>query len=226
MTVALEAERGLQRSLVFAGFSKEALSRIGAAGSLTGLTAGEVLAQRGDPGDAAWLVLEGELEVRATSAGGRHVRLAVLGAGEVAGEMAVLDGGPRSADMVATRRTRLLRIGRAALLHAFESEPRAAIALIGALTQRIRAADAELEAMRVLDLGGRLANLLLKEAGSAGVVPLTQTEIARRLGASREKVNRKLHAWAAESWVAVTRAGVKVARPDRLTDIVQQQEAR
>src|SRR5438132_12815589 len=100
-----EAERGLQKSVVFAGFSSGALARIAASGSVMAVNAGDALCQRGDPGDAAWVVLEGELEVRATSAGGRHVRLAVLGAGEVAGEMAVLDGGPRSADMIAARRT-------------------------------------------------------------------------------------------------------------------------
>lgn len=194
--------------------------RLADVGSPVDLAPGAVLCQAGDPGDAVFVVLEGEIEVRATSAGGRDVRFLALGAGALVGEMAALDGGPRSADMVAARRCRLWRIPRAALVEALEAEPRAAVALIAELSRRLRATNAALEAETVLDLGGRLARLLVAEAGARGVVALTQTEIARRLGASREKVNRKLHDFAGEAWIELTPAGIRLRQPARLQALV------
>src|SRR5205085_4328448 len=140
------------------------------------------------------------VEVRSVMADGQQVRIAVLAAGELAGEMSMLDGEPRSADMIATRRTRLLRLSRAAFVEAVEAEPAAAIALLRDLSLRLRATDRSLEAVQARDLGGRLAGLLLAEAGEGALVSVTQTELARRLGASREKVNRKLHAWGASGF--------------------------
>lgn len=220
-----DVEARLSRSVLFSVFPPEKLRALANAAPVLELEPGSLLCQRGDPGDAAYLILEGELEVRTLSSGGRTVRLAALSAGEIAGEMAALDGAPRSADMVASRRTRLLKIGRAMLLEALLAEPRAAVALIEALVGRIRVADAAMETQRLLDLGGRLANLLLTE-GAAGGVALTQTEMARRLGASREKVNRKLHAWANDGLIALSRSGVKLLQRDRLEALIRKVEAR
>ena len=72
-----------------------------------------------------------------------------------------------------------------------------------------------------LDLGGRLARLLLAEQNTRGVISLTQTEMARRVGVSREKVNRKLSDWMREGWVEKTRAGVRVILTDRLNAVMQ-----
>jgi CRP-like cAMP-binding protein len=78
------------------------------------------------------------------------------------------------------------------------------------LARRLRAANNALEAMRTLDLGGRLAHLLLDTMGGTRLVALTQREIAGRLGASREAVNRKLNDWAGLGWVSLSRFGVRV----------------
>jgi CRP-like cAMP-binding protein len=218
MTVSenLEIESGLSRALLFQVFSEEQRRRLAAGGQVVTLQAGALLCQKGDPGDAAYLVLEGELEVRAVAPNGEMVRLAALGRSELAGEMALLDGGERSADMLATRRTRLLKLTRAALLESLLAEPRAAVALIEALSRRLRETDEALEVSQLMDLGGRLARLLLSEAGPQMLVPLTQGQLAYRIGASREKVNRKLSQWAREGLVAVTRAGVRVLSSDGL----------
>jgi CRP-like cAMP-binding protein len=179
------------------------------AGSTLNLERDVLLCQRGDPGDAVFVILEGEVEIRSSSPDGREVRYASFGAGAVIGEMAALDGGVRSADIVATRRSRIWRIPRAAVVEAL-GEPAAAIALIAELAGRLRAANEALEAMRTLDLAGRLAQLLLGVTAERPVAQLTQTEMARRLTASREKVNRRLHAWAAEGWVTLGASGVRV----------------
>jgi CRP-like cAMP-binding protein len=211
-----EVGRGLERSAVFGVFSTRMREQLGAGGAQVSLEAGRLLCQQGDPSDAAWLVLKGAIEVRSTMPDGAQVCIAVLGPGEVAGEMGVLDAAPRSADMAAARNTELLRISAGAFVAALEAEPAAALALIRALSTRLRTADRNLEAARTQDLGSRLAALLLDEAGAASAVPLTQVELARRLGASREKVNRKLHAWGADGVVAVSRSGVRLARREVL----------
>lgn len=211
---------GLGRSSVLARFSARGLERLARSGGWRPLAAGDILFQAGDPGDAVYVVVEGEVEVRTTTGGGRDVRLISLGPGDLVGEMAALDGGPRSADVAALRRSRLWRISRDAMLAALEAEPKAAVALVVELSARLRAAGAAISDKSVLDLGGRLARLLLAEQGAGGIVSLTQTEIGRRLGHSREKVNRKLHEWVREGWVDLPPAGVRVLSAGRLQALI------
>ena len=208
----------LRSSEVLGRLSPEGAAVLARAGSAVDLPAGRLLCQAGDPGDAVYVVLDGEIEIRTASRGGREVRFVALGKGALAGEMAVLDGGPRSTDMAATRRSRLWRIPRAALLERLEAEPAAAVGLLVELVGRLRKTNAALEAQTTLDLGGRLARLLIAEQNAKGLVALSQTELARRIGASREKVNRKLKEWSADGQVAVTTAGIRVLNPDRLAD--------
>lgn len=186
------------------------LDRLAALGGSMNLARGEILCQQGEPGDAVYIVLQGEIEVLLRAPDGHEVRVAALGPGSLVGDMAVLDGGPRSADMQATRPCLLWRIPRAALIETLEADPKTAIVLLSELSRRLRSANEALDASARLDLGGRLARLLLKERGAKGLVTLTQTEMARRVGASREKVNRKLHAWASEGRVDITPAGVRL----------------
>ena len=213
----------LQGAEVLKAFSAEACRALAQAGSPVDLAAGGALCHAGDPGDAVFVILNGEIEIRTTSPGGRDVRLVALGRGTVVGEMAVLDGGPRSADMVATRRSRLWRIPRSALLDRLEAEPKAAVALLVELSARLRKTNAALESRATLGLGGRLAQLVLAEQNALGMITLTQSELARRLGASREKVNRKLHEWAAEGFVVITPSGLRLRAPDRLLGVVANQ---
>ena len=213
----------LARSPVLAHFSQGGLERLAASGGWLALEPGELLFQAGDPGDAVYVIVDGEVEVRNSTLDGREVRLVALGPGALVGEMAALDGGPRSADVAATRRARLWRVARSAMLAALEAEPKAAVALVIELSARLRVADGAISDKTVLDLAGRLARLLLTEAGASGLVALTQTEISRRLGFSREKVNRKLHEWVREGWVEVAPAGIRMLAPERLEALIEHQ---
>jgi CRP/FNR family cyclic AMP-dependent transcriptional regulator len=203
-------ESAIAGSPILSLLSPASREKLVAAGSALVLEPGGMLCQRGDPGDAIFVVLEGEIEIQTSSTEGREVRFASFGPAAVVGEMAALDGGSRSTDMVATRRCRLWRIPREPLIEALRADPAASVALVAELARRLRVANAEMEAVRILDLGGRLAQLLLGAAADKALVPLTQTEIARRLSASREKVNRKLNAWARQGWVALGASGVRL----------------
>jgi CRP-like cAMP-binding protein len=200
--------------------SDEARGRVARSASAIELMAGEILCQAGEPGDAVYVVQEGEVEILARTPEGVDVRLAALGHGAIIGEMAALEGGPRSVDMVAARRCKLYRIPRAALLEVLRSDPDAALELIIELSRRLRASNAALEALMRLGLGGRLARLLSSAMNARGLVALTQTELARRLGVSREKVNRRLKAWAEAGIVETVPAGVQVRSPARLRQAI------
>lgn len=206
----------LSASRTFGALQRAALDRLTAAGHPVPLERGATLFLKGDQGDAAFVVLEGELEVRTVGRDGRELRIAAQPQGGLIGEMAALDGAPRSADVVAARRCLLWRVPRAALIEVLKDHPDAALALLAELSGRLRAANAALELASRRDLEAQLAFLLLTERNRAGAVVLTQTEMARRIGFSREKVNRRLHAWADEGWVAIERQGVLVRSPERL----------
>ena len=215
-------ESAMEASAILGLLPAAARRRLAGAGSALMLERGALLCQRGDPGDAVFVVLEGEIEIRTSSADGREVRYAAFGPAAVIGEVAALDGGRRSTDMIAARRARVFRIPREPLIAALRDEPAAAVALIAELAVRLRAANEALEAMRTLDLGGRLAQLLLGITAERPLAPLTQTELARRLSASREKVNRKLHAWADAGWVALAASGVRILDRDALNQLAGQ----
>ena len=204
----------LTRSPVFGALSLDGRTRLAARGSVVALASGARLCSADDPADAAYLIITGELEIALSRPDGGEVWLARAAAGSVVGDMALLDGGVRSADMTATRNCRLLRLGRQALLDALEAEPAAALTLLADLARRLRAANGRLEDTTALDLGARLARLLLESR--SGLVSRSQSEIARLVGAARETVNRKLSEWRKSGLIEIGRSGIRVLSPERL----------
>jgi CRP-like cAMP-binding protein len=221
----LNVEAALAKAELMAALSDATRARLAKQGAPCTVESGKLLFAKGDKGDALYVLLEGEVEVRISTEAGKDVRMAALRPYAVIGEMAVLDGGVRSADICAIRKSRFLRIHRDQAIAALESEPQALLKLVAEMSRRLRHADAAIEDAHTLDLGGRLALRLLDEAGDGASVTLTQTEIARRIGASREKVNRKLHEWADEGWIAIGRSGIKLTKRDELEALVARDRA-
>jgi len=209
-----EWSAALKRGSVFAVLSDGGRVRLAARGSQIALVAGTRLCAEGDVADAAFLVLAGELEITLTKSDGAVVWLAKAVPGEVVGDMALLDGGVRSADISATRNTRLLRLGREAVLGALNDEPAAALALLAHLAGRLRKTNGHLEDIATLDLGARLARLLLESA--TGLTARSQGDIAAHVGSARESVNRKLARWRAAGLISTGAFGVRVLAPERL----------
>lgn len=197
----------LGRSQVFGALSAPGLLALVAAGTSVQLTRGTRLFSTGDSGDAAYLLLSGELEVGLSRANGGETWLANLAAGSIIGDMAVLDGGPRSADVTATRASVLLRLNRATVLAVLTAEPEAALRLVKMLVDRLRSVNALVEAVSTLDLGARLARLLLQAERRE---TRSQSDLARVAGTTRESVNRKFAEWRASGWIAISSRGVEV----------------
>jgi len=199
----------LARNIVFKVLSPDRRRSLAECGSYVRLERGSFLFRRGDPSDAAFAIILGEVEVTVMGLDSREVFIARLGTGTVIGEMGVLDGSSRSADVRATRRSELYRIDRSCVTDALTAEPGAALALLSLMARRLRDTDALVERTSSMDLGKRLARLLLEE-GANGKILYNQSDMAHLVGATREAVNRKLARWRKANWVELTPTGLHI----------------
>lgn len=190
--------------------------------------AGEVIFRQGDPGTSMVAILSGSVRVVTSSADGKRLAIAVLGEGEVVGEMALLEGGIRSADVITEEPTELLVLERRDLIPFLEHNPQICIMLLEVLSARLRRTTESLSDRAFLSLEARLAKALLRLADvygreTAGGVriemKLSQRAIGEMVGASRESVNKQLQAWSDEGIVQLERGYVAVVQPEGLTGI-------
>lgn len=132
----------LRRVRIFAEFNDEQMARLGQYMEMRSVRQFSEVVKQGDPGDAMFLILDGEVRVR-LMIGGRETLLTTLGAGEFFGEISLFDDGPRSADIVANRDSVLLRIGIETFRRLAKEHPELATPMLLAigrtLTSRIRA---------------------------------------------------------------------------------------
>lgn len=204
-----EVADALARNPVFAVLSAERRQALAGSASPVQLAKGAKIFTRGSAADAAFAIVSGEIEVTIEGPDGRDVFIARLGSGTVIGEMGVLDGVPRSTDATATRKSELWRVDRELIINALQDEPRSALALLSVLVQRIRDTDHLVDRNASLDLGKRLARLLLEE-GAHGRIIYSQSDLAHLVGATREAVNRKLARWRKANWIALNETGLHI----------------
>jgi CRP/FNR family cyclic AMP-dependent transcriptional regulator len=173
------------------------LARLSAHGRARRFRAGAVVIQEGDEDSTLYVVVSGRLRAFVDNPDGRELTLAVHGPGDVVGEMA-LDGGPRSATVVATEACECVAVDRDTLLKAIGECPELALWLLARVIRRARLATETARSLALMDVYGRLARLLQSLAvvqpdGSRMTAePMTQQEFAAIVGASREMVSRVL----------------------------------
>ena len=205
---AIEASPGALRealgeTILFAELDDEQLDRIAAAGAVQSLQRGVVLFEEGaEPGEF-YLVLSGRVAIAQESDDGRESLLAVLGPGELFGEMGFLDGYNRSAQARALEESTVLMVPYTELRLLYENNPAALWSAVQLLARRLRTMDRALSDTVFLDVMGRTAKRLLGMAGDRDEfeMPLTQEELASMVGASRERVNKAIHAFAKLGWI-------------------------
>ncbi len=152
-----------------------------------------IIFYRGDTADQVFLILDGSVAVETMSSHGKTISISSLGAGEVFGEMAVLDGRDRSANIRTLEPSHLLQIGAARFRDLLKQSPDFANEVILDLVRRLRQADDQIEAIMFLPLKHRLSDLLLELFKANGPeLKITQADLANRLSATREKVNVNL----------------------------------
>jgi len=189
------------------------------------LARGETLFEQGDEGDALFVLEKGLLEVSILSAAGRKLTLNMLHSGDVFGEIALFDPGPRTATVSANQPSRLIRIGRKDLFLALERAPLQALDMIELAGKRLRWVSTQLEEHVFLPMGARLAVRLLHlaETGAdpSGRIAMSQSAVADHVGVSREAVSKTLSEWKRLGWIELSRGGVRILDTDALIDISQ-----
>jgi CRP/FNR family transcriptional regulator/CRP/FNR family cyclic AMP-dependent transcriptional regulator len=160
----------------------------------------EVIFHAGDPGDALFIVVSGSLKIVLPSPEGNEAIIATLRPGDFFGELAVLDGEPRSATAVALEPTELEALARAPFLELVDTQPELRLALLTGLVGELRRLTRHVEELHFLALPGRLAMRLVELAReAAGPGPgaelswhYTQSDLASMIGGSRQSVSRLL----------------------------------
>jgi CRP-like cAMP-binding protein len=205
--------------------AEEDLRALAAHGKVQRHPAGAVIFQEGDPGDSLHIVIEGDVRIAVLSGSGEEATVAMLGPGEFVGDLALLDGRPRSATAIASRPTKTLVVTRDDFTRWLGQRPRAALVLLEALSLRVRRTDEALADLAFLGLPQRLAKRLLILAGgrSGGDVSgvrlrVTQSELGSMLGVSRESVNKQLNRFARQGWIALGRGSVTLNDIEALHD--------
>jgi CRP/FNR family cyclic AMP-dependent transcriptional regulator len=167
------------------------------------------------PGDVAYIILDGTVKVQVDRPDGTAVIIAILRAGEVVGEMSLVDSLGRSATVVAMEQTTLAWLTHTVFWNCLRSMPTMTYNLAGILSRRLRLSNAHVAALATLDIEGRLADQLLalgEEYGEATAhdgcrIPfrLTQGDLAALVGASRVRVNQILVSWKQNNLLTVDR---------------------
>jgi CRP/FNR family cyclic AMP-dependent transcriptional regulator len=200
---------------LFRGLSATELTRVNELLGRTKFPAGAMILTADQPGEIAYVILEGTLKVSTLQSSGRELTLALLGPGEVVGELAVADRAGRSADVTALEPSVLVWLDRGTFVHIRRDIPAITENLLRLMARRLRLANAQLQAMATLDVHGRVARQLLALAGALGEdlpdgssrIPLriTQSDLAALVGATRVRVNEVLGGFTRRRLIAVDR---------------------
>jgi CRP-like cAMP-binding protein len=206
--LATDPRRGRSAVDVLAGIplfrvlSQECVSAAVRAGRFKSYAAGQIIFHQGDPGDHLYVVIKGLVKVVFTSERGDEIVLNIRGPEEIFGELALLDGSPRSASVVVLQPTSVFVLSRRQLLELMSSNPGLADGFLKLIGKLVRKLTEQVGDLTFLDLKGRLAKLLLqlsvKDDDGPGVVldvALTQSDLAEMIGASRPAVNRALQSF-------------------------------
>jgi CRP/FNR family cyclic AMP-dependent transcriptional regulator len=215
--VPLAANTILERNRLFRGLSAQTISQIAGLSVRRPYPVGSIIFSQGDPGDALYGVVTGKVRISASAADGKEMFLNIMEPGDTFGEIALLDGNPRTATASATATCELLVIMRDPFLNLLQRESALSIHLLRLLCQRIRWTSGLAEDSALLALPARLARRVLSLAKLHGHqvlngvhLVISQEEIARFLGISRQVVNQYLQTWKANGWVELGRGKMTI----------------
>jgi CRP-like cAMP-binding protein len=215
----------LRTAPLFRQLDDEAASALRASMEEVHLERGHQLFAEGDAGDKVYVVTEGKVKLGRHAADGRENLLAILGPGQMFGELALFDPGPRSASVTAVTDTTLLALSHEELKRWLVGRPEVAQGLLLQLAQRLRRSNDTLADLVFSDVPGRVAKALLDlsarfgspaETGVRVSHDLTQEELAQLVGASRETVNKALADFATRGWIRLEQRSVVLLDIDRL----------
>jgi CRP-like cAMP-binding protein len=215
----------LRQAPLFGALDDEAAMALRSSMTETRLRRGEVLFHEGDSGDKLYVVLEGKVKLGRSSSDGRENLLAIMGPGQMFGELSLFDPGPRSATVTAVTDATFASLSHEDLLRWLDGRPMVARGLLSQLAGRLRKSNDVVADLVFSDVPGRVAKALLDLADRFGRSAddgvhvhhdLTQEELAQLVGASRETVNKALADFVHRGWIQLQGKSVVVLDEERL----------
>lgn len=215
-----QAAELLGRTGIFGDLDRQTLLELARRSDVRSYRKGQLIFNKGDVGDSFFVVVDGLVKIFVLSEDGNEMVLTTLRPPDTLGELAVIDGRPRSASAEAIQHTTLLALGRATLLDLLGEHPPMVEGLLRSLGSLIRRLTEQTADLVFLDLAGRVAKLVLGLAEAEGKssddglvldlgeLKMTQSDIAGMVGASRQSVSEVLHALEARGFIE--RQGRKV----------------
>jgi len=215
----------LRNHFLFRDLPPPVLEHLGSYMKTRKVERGATIFSKGDPGTGLLGVLAGAVKVSVASADGKDIVLNVFHEGEIFGEIALLDGRPRTADAIAMSECELAVIERRDFISFLNGNPDVTLKFIEILCARLRRTSEQVQDVTFLDLPTRLAKTLLRLTATEGAsaprrkVAITQREISQIIGRSRESTNKQLRQWAKRGWIKLERGGVSILSPDKLAAV-------
>lgn len=215
---------------MFKDLPPELIDRIARLSVTKKIRAGETLFFKNDDGDALYGILDGRIRISTGTAGGQELVLNIIEKDEIFGEIALLDGKPRTADAIAITGCELMVIHRRDVRQLIEQETALAIHFLELAGERLRWLSDRIEDAAFLDVAARLAKQLLHMAEISGeqtpegiIVKLqpSQAELGQMLGTSRISISKHLRRWRDRDWVTLKRGMVLIKDRESLQNIIE-----
>lgn len=215
----------LMHAPLFIALDAEAAAALRASMVEQRIAKGDALFVEGEPGDRMYVIIDGKIKLGHASTDGRESLLAVVGPGEMCGELSLFDPGPRTATATALTDAIVVSLGHEALRPWLTGRPEVAEALLAALAQRLRRTNEAMADLVFSDVPGRVAKALMELGEKFGVITpdgllvthdMTQEELAQLVGASRETVNKALADFAQRGWIRLESRQVLITDIERL----------
>lgn len=204
----------------FQGMSSDALQRLAMGMRSRRFRRGEVIFHIGDPGDALFVIVSGDVKISLPSDTGDEAILTTLRAGDVFGELALLDGAPRSASATAVSPTETVVLPRQRFRELIATEAAVRDALLASIAGELRRLTRHVEELHFLDITGRLAAMLVRLVEDSGTslspdrvrlrANLTQSDLASMVGCTRQSVNKLLGQFQEAGFLRMEREGILI----------------
>ena len=216
----------LQNCDLFSKLSPKHIDRLAACIVGKSVPHGTSIFAKGDPGSSLFGIRQGKVRITVPSVDGHDAVINLICKGDVFGEIALLDGRPRTADAVAVTDCELFVIERRDFVPLMREEPDIPLKLIEILCARLRRTTEQAESLMFLHLPGRLAKALLRhsevdEHTGERKVAITQKELGNIIGMSRESTNRQLRIWEERKWVRLERGAIVILSTEALERIAE-----
>jgi CRP/FNR family transcriptional regulator, cyclic AMP receptor protein len=204
---------------IFSDLGQDTLEKISSLGTKKNFIKDSVIFLEHEAGSALFIIVKGKVKISRVSDDGKEIIISILRESDFFGEMSILDGSNRSANVTAMEDSEIFIIQRNEFINLLESHPEISLALLMELTKRLRDADLKIKSLSLKDAEGKVGTVILQLADDIGKIKHGSVEIeklpyqhdlANMAGTSRETISRTLHSFAKRGLVELKGSSLKI----------------